>query len=175
MSLHVLLNEDVAEGDRQGIPKWPLRVREVGRDTPAPKAPWVAMTRKEYAALLALHEPEQLAWLEAKAPPPMPEPVPQIVTLRQLLFALRDLGWISQDEAMRAAKNGDLPDSFSTLLASLVAARQLTAGQADDAALSWAAMYSAERSAMVWQLFLAAGIATAEQVDAVFRYADAVI
>jgi len=173
--LHVLLNRDVVEGDRQGIPKWPLRVREVGKDTPALKAPWTAMTRDEYAALLALHEVEQLAWLEARAPAPMPEPVPQIVTLRQLLFALRDLGWISHDEAMAAAKNGDLPASFSTLLASLVAAGQLTASMADDAALSWAAMYSAERGAMVWQLFLAAGVATDEQVDAVFRYADAVI
>lgn len=95
-------------------------------------------------------------------------PVPQEITLRQLLTALRNQGWITQAEAIAAAKNGDIPSTLSNLLTSAQQAGSLTQGQVDDAALTWAAMYQAVRHDALWNLFTSAGAATTAQIDAVF-------
>ena len=114
------------------------------------------------------------AWVNPPPPPepvpqpPPPPPVPQEITLRQLLFALRNQGWITQAEAIAAAKNGDMPSTLSDLLASVQQAGGLTQGQVDDAALTWAAMYQAVRNDELWDLFTATGAATTAQIDAVF-------
>jgi len=100
---------------------------------------------------------------------PSPEPVPASVSLRQLLFALRDGNWISHDEAMAAARTGEMPGPMVKLLEQAVAAKLITAQAAEDAALTWASLYTAERADALWGLFIAAGSATAAQVDDLFR------
>ncbi|NKE43373.1 hypothetical protein HB662_01185 [Roseomonas frigidaquae] len=101
-------------------------------------------------------------------PPPVPAPVPAEVTLRQLLFALVGAGWITEAEALAAARTGEVPASLADILPDLSEAEQ------SNLRLTWAAMYSAERSSSVWDLFISAGVATAEQVDDLFRAAGQV-
>ena len=98
-------------------------------------------------------------------------PVPSEVSLKQLLFALRDGGWITHDEALAAARTGALPATLATTLADAVAAGTLPLSAADDAALTWAAMCAAERRSGLWALLVSAGKATEAQVDDVFRRA----
>ncbi|NKC30210.1 hypothetical protein [Falsiroseomonas selenitidurans] len=98
-------------------------------------------------------------------PPATPGPVPPEVTLRQLLLALVAQGWITEAEALAAARTGELPGSLAAMLPGLSAAEQFALR------LTWAAMYSAERASPVWDLFIGAGVATADQVDALFRAA----
>jgi hypothetical protein len=92
---------------------------------------------------------------------------PPPVSLSQLLFALRDLGFINHAEALAAAKTGDIPASLQGALWAAVpdeATRR-------DIELLWAAMYQANRTSPFWAFVIAAGIATAEQIDAVFALA----
>lgn len=92
-------------------------------------------------------------------------PVPHTVSLSQLLFALRDQGWITHAEAMAAAKSGDVPATLDGLISSMDGAA------ADNVRLLWAAMYVAERSNPLWSMIVAGGVATGEQVDNLFRQA----
>jgi hypothetical protein len=103
------------------------------------------------------------AWVD---PPP---PVPQEVSLRQLLFALVATGFISGPEALAAARTGDLPASLE---AAIKDGMSVEGAFAVD--LTWAAMYSAERTNPLWTIVVAKGIATPEQVDDVFRIAATV-
>lgn len=113
----------------------------------------------EEAASLYTLEPEP-------APPPPPAMPPRNVSLRQLLRALVATGFISKAEALAAARTGDIPAS---LRAPLFAA--VDADAAFEIELAWAAMYEAERASPFWGFVLAAGIATAEQIDQVFAVA----
>lgn len=101
------------------------------------------------------------AIIDAYVPPP--PPVPPTLTLRQLLFALVGGGWITQDEALAAAKTGDMPPQLLTL------AGQVSDAEAFAIRLTWAAMYTAERSNPLWDMLVAAGVATSEQIDDLFR------
>ncbi len=100
---------------------------------------------------------------------PEPPPVAASVPLSRLLVALRDLSFISQAEALAAARTGDIPAS---LRAALWAAVPQQAAR-DDIELFWAAMYEAERRSPFWAFVTGAGIATEAQLDDVFRYAGA--
>lgn len=131
---------------------------------------WVSLaTREALPAALAQHR--------AAAPAGVPVlgavPVPREVSLRQLLLALRDGGWISHAEALAAACTGAMPAPLVQLLAGAVAGGQMTQAAADDAELTWAAMYTAVRTDPIWSLFVAGGIATATQVDGLFQGAAA--
>lgn len=113
-------------------------------------------------------------WVNPPAPPaaepgpPPPPPVPAEISLRQLLFALRNQGWITHAEALAAARTGSMPATLSATLAGAVQAGALTSQQSEDAALTWAAMYTALRSDALWGLFVATGTATNAQIDALF-------
>lgn len=99
--------------------------------------------------------------------------VPDEIPLRQLLFGLRDTGWITHAEALAAARTGAMPATMAAILAGAVAAGVLTAAQAEDAELTWAAMYTANRTDALWDLFVATGTATREQIADVFRVGSA--
>ena len=116
----------------------------------------LAETEQDAAAIEAFVD----AWVD-----PLP-PVPPSVSLRQLLAALVAANWISQTEALAAARTGDLPVSLE--------AQIKTGMSADDAFaldLAWAAMYSAERASPFWAIVVAQGVATSDQIDDVFRAA----
>lgn len=72
------------------------------------------------------------------------------------------------DEADAAARTGSMPATLSATLAGAVQAGALTSQQSEDAALTWAAMYTALRSDALWGLFVATGTATNAQIDALF-------
>lgn len=109
---------------------------------------------------------EQDEFLASRTPEPT---VPSsAVSLRQLLRALVSTGFISRAEALAAARTGDIPASLS---APLFVAVDAEAGF--EIELAWAAMYEAERASPFWAYVVAAGIATAEQIDEVFAVAAA--
>jgi hypothetical protein len=77
MSLSDAMNLDVLTyahaPNPLGIPaEWPAQVREVLDDTPPPAAPWVRMTREQYAAHRAEHQPAYEGWASAQEPPAPP-------------------------------------------------------------------------------------------------------
>lgn len=90
-------------------------------------------------------------------------PVPEQVTLRQLLFALVGGGYITQAEALGAARTGAMP---ATLLA---LANNASPAEAFAIELTWAAMTVAYRTDPLWNMIVAAGIVTSAQVDDLFR------
>ena len=98
---------------------------------------------------------------------PSPEPVPDSVSLAQLLFSLRDGGLISHAEALAAARTGDIPASLKDPLWVAVPDQATR----EDIELLWAAMYQAERRSRFWQFVIGAGIATEAQLDDRFRAA----
>jgi len=100
--------------------------------------------------------------------PPAVVPVPQQLDLGQLIFALRNQQWITHAEALAAVKTGEMPTAMTATLAGAVQAGAMTAQQADDAAIIWAAMYRPVRTSSLWAIFVAAGTATSAQVDALF-------
>jgi hypothetical protein len=88
------------------------------------------------------------------------------VSIRALLRALTAAGFITRGEALAAAKTGDIPISLrAPLFARVDEDTQF------EVELAWAAMYEADRSSPFWDFVVAAGIATAEQIDAVFALA----
>jgi hypothetical protein len=105
--------------------------------------------------------------LEAEAPAPAaaPEPVPPEIPLIRLLLALNALNFISQAEALAAAKTGDIPASLEAQLFAVVT----DPGAQFLIRLHWAGMYQAERASPFWGYVIAAGIATEAQIDQVFR------
>jgi hypothetical protein len=104
---------------------------------------------------------------EGEAPPRAlaPAPVPASIPLIRLLLALNALGFITQAEALAAARTGDVPASLEAQVFAVVtdAATQFLIR------LHWAGMYEAERASPFWAFVVAAGIATDAQIDQVFR------
>ena len=167
--IDVLLNGALPEAERHGIPEWPARVREARGEQP--ERGWVRMSREDYAAHRARYEQAQVAWLEAHPPPPPPpEPVPASVPLSDFLWAAWKAGVLSGEEAIAAARTGDIPASMEAAV--------LAGADAEDATeirLMWAAMYEAERASPFWALVEAktGGAINGDVLDAVFRMAAA--
>jgi hypothetical protein len=108
-------------------------------------------TPEEEAAILAVRN----------APPP----VPSAISRRQLLIALTAAGLITKAEALAAAKTGDVPAAIDTVFAKLPPEQTLAAR------ITWATMTQVERDHPLVQAIIDAQIASAEQVDALFRAA----
>lgn len=98
-----------------------------------------------------------------------PDAGPVSVPLSRLLVALRDLAFITQAEALAAARTGDIPASLRGALWASVTDTAIR----DDIELYWASMYEAERASPFWRFVVAAGIATDAELDAVFTAAGA--
>lgn len=84
--IDVLFNAALPERERQGIPEWPVQVREASGEQP--ERGWIRMSREEYEAHRARHEAAQMAWIAAHPPPAPPPPVPAYVTNFQARAAL---------------------------------------------------------------------------------------
>jgi hypothetical protein len=107
--------------------------------------------------------PAEIAELEAaQASPP---PVPNVITRRQLLIALTAAGLITEAEALAAAKTGEAPAVIDAVFG------KLPKEQALAARITWATMTTVERDHPLVRAIIDAQIATAEQVDALFRTA----
>ena len=98
------------------------------------------------------------------APPPLPPPVPQLISRRQLLIALAAAGFISAEEALAAAQTGAVPAAIGGIF------DLLPAEQALAARITWATMTEVYRGDPLIGAIVAAGVATAEQVDECFGW-----
>jgi hypothetical protein len=105
---------------------------------------------------------EEAAVLAVRNAPP---PVPGAISRRQLLIALTATGLITEAEALAAAKTGDVPAIIDTVFS------KLPPEQALAARITWAAMTMVERDHPLIQAVINAKLATAEQVDALFKAA----
>jgi hypothetical protein len=97
-----------------------------------------------------------------------PVPVPRVITRRQLLIALAASGVVSAEEALAAAQTGAVPAAIAGIF------DLLPAGQALAARITWATMTEVYREDPLIAAIVAAGVATREQVDALFRMAAGV-
>ncbi|MFO0452308.1 MAG: hypothetical protein ACK52I_27245 [Pseudomonadota bacterium] len=104
--------------------------------------------------------------LEPVAPPPPPPPPPVTdVSFWQFMMAARDLHFITHEEALAAVQSRIMPPAFATAISGLPqAARQ-------NAELKFAGIQRMLRSDPLFDLVVAANIATDEQIDGVFAVA----
>jgi ribulose 1,5-bisphosphate synthetase/thiazole synthase len=101
-----------------------------------------------------------------RPPEPAPEPVPNVISRRQLLIALAAAGFISAEEALAAAETRARPPQLDAIIATLPEDAALAAR------ITWATMTEARRGDALFAALIAAGHATAEQVDEIFRAAS---
>jgi hypothetical protein len=101
--------------------------------------------------------PEEIAAL----PPPAPAP-PIVLTNRQLFAALALSGFITWEEALAAGRTGAVPTAIDDVFA------ELPEQAANLARLTWATMREVSRDHALIGMMIAAKLATAEQVDAIF-------
>jgi hypothetical protein len=103
-----------------------------------------------------------------------PEPVPSasappvhptVISRRQLILALHASGVITAEEALAAAKTGEVPAAIDAVFA------RLPPDQALAARITWASMVEVRRDHPLIEAVIAAGLATAEQVDELFKAA----
>lgn len=104
--------------------------------------------------------------LEPCDPPPPPPPPPVTdVSFWQFMMAAWKLNFITHAEALAAVRSRTMPPAFVTALAGLPeAARQ-------EAELKFAGITRMLRSDLMFNLVVAANIATDEQIDGVFAVA----
>jgi hypothetical protein len=103
-----------------------------------------------------------------RPPVPAPPPVPNVISRRQLLIALAAAGFISAEEALAAAQTGAVPAAIAGIF------DRLPAEQALAARITWATMTEVYRGDPLIGALVAAGVATSEQVDDLFRMAAGV-
>jgi hypothetical protein len=103
---------------------------------------------------------EEIAAREADLATPPPAPI--VLTSRQLFAALALTGMITQAEALAAGRTGEVPAAVEAVFATL------PAQDAFLARLTWATMRDVPRDHPLIAAMVAAGVATAEQVDALF-------
>ncbi len=120
----------------------------------------------DFAAIMVLVANNQLTIAEAD-PPPLPG-VPQQVAIWQFMMAAWKLGFVTQAEALAAVKDKIIPAAFAAALSDLPAEIQA------EAALKFAGITRMVRSDPLFAQLVAANIATDEQIDAVFSFADSI-
>ena len=104
--------------------------------------------------------PEEIAALPLPAAPEPPPPI--VLTNRQLFAALALTGFITWEEALAAGRTGAVPTAIDDVFA------ELPEQAANLARLTWATMREVSRDHALIGMMIAANLATAEQVDAVF-------
>jgi hypothetical protein len=96
-------------------------------------------------------------------PPPAPPLVPDTISRRQLLIALATAGFITAEDAFAAAQTGAVPAAIAGIF------DLLPTEQALAARITWATMTGVYREDPLINAIVAAGVASAEQVDDLFR------
>jgi hypothetical protein len=109
---------------------------------------------------------EELPWATPQVPPAVQmDPVPETISFRQLVLGLLGSGFLTAQQALAAAETRARPPQLDAIIATLP----------DDAALAaritWATMSEARRADPPFSELIAAGHATAKQVDALFQAA----
>lgn len=108
--------------------------------------------------------PEEIAAL----PQPAPPPVPSDVSFWQFMMAARDLHFITHEQALAAVQSRIMPPAFADAISDLPqAARQ-------NAELKFAGIQRMLRSDPLFDLVVAANIATNAQIDEVFTVAASI-
>ncbi len=98
----------------------------------------------------------------------MPEPTPAVpskISFRQLLLGLLGSGFITAEQALAAAETRARSPQLDAIIATLPDDAALTAR------ITWATMSEARRADRLFAEIIAAGHASAEQVDELFRQA----
>ena len=96
------------------------------------------------------------------APPP---PVPTTISFRQLILGLLGSGFLTAEQALAAAETRARPPQLDAIIATLPEDAALAAR------ITWATMSEARRADPLFTELIAAGHATAEQVDKLFQMA----
>ena len=99
------------------------------------------------------------------APPALPLPVPATISFRQLILGLLGSGFLTAEQALAAAETRARPPQLEAIIATLPKDAALAAR------ITWATMSEARRSDPLFATLVAAGHATAEQVEELFRTA----
>jgi hypothetical protein len=100
--------------------------------------------------------------LPFEPPPPVSEPAPIVLTNRQLFISLALTGFISEAEALAAARMGTVPAAIEEVF------EELPDHEAFAARVTWATMREVSRDHPLISTMIAASLATSEQVDAIF-------
>ncbi len=108
----------------------------------------------------AMTDTEQADFLAAL--PPSPPSLTIILSNRQLFAALALTGLITEADALAAGRVGTVPPAIDAVFASL------PEQDAFLARLTWATMREVPRDHALISAMIAANLATAEQVDAIF-------
>ena len=115
------------------------------------------------AVVVAL-TPEEIAALPPPAPPP-----PIEVSFLQFILAARRLNFITHSEAVSAVKLRIMPPAFAQALSYLPEEARM------EAELRFAGMTRIVSSDPLMELVVQAGIATKEQLHAVFALAESIV
>lgn len=99
------------------------------------------------------------------APPAPPLPVPATISFRQLILGLLGSGFLTAEQALAAAETRARPPQLEAIIATLPEDAALAAR------ITWATMSEARRGDPLFVALIAAGNATEEQVDELFRMA----
>jgi hypothetical protein len=102
---------------------------------------------------------DALPYEPAPEPPP---PAPIVLTNRQLFIALALTGFITEAEALAAARMGTVPAAIEAVFA------ELPSQDAFAARVTWATMREIPRNHSLITAMIGADLATGEQVDAIF-------
>lgn len=107
-----------------------------------------------------------LPWAGTSPPSPPPvEPVPEMISFRQLVLGLLGSGFLTAEQALAAAETRARPPQLDAIIATLPEDAALAAR------ITWATMTEARRADPLFAAFIGAGHATDAQVDALFRTA----
>ena len=119
----------------------------------------IAQGNTDYHKIMTLVADGQLTIQDAPTPAPPP---PVVITNRQLFAALALTGFITEAEALAAGRTGAVPQMIDGVFAGLPDREVFLAR------LTWATMREVSRDHRLINTMVAANLATAAQVDAIF-------
>jgi hypothetical protein len=119
------------------------------------------LENSDCAAIMALVAADELS-IDDAALPPATSPALIILTNRQLFIALALAGFISEAEALAAARMGTVPAAIEAVFT------ELPSQDAFAARVTWATMREIPRNHSLITAMIGAGLATGEDVDGIF-------
>lgn len=108
--------------------------------------------------------PEEIAAI----PPAPPPPVPESVSVWQFMIASARMGFITREEALAATRDKVIPPAFNEALSGLPDSVK------EELQIKFAGIIQMVRTDPLFGIIVGAGVATDDQIDAVFRLASEV-